>query len=238
MRKFGVCLALAGVSVWSAGCGSQSGGQSSNSLRGGVAVVDLDRVGAETGKSLDMKEAFAQQQGAWRQLLVNAEVNAKTQLVTKAKDLGLDSESKDEPTDEAKREFLQMRANAVNQLTQAQNVAGTKLGQFQQEQIAKFRAELKPILQQAAAKRGLSTVIPKNDGLLLAVDPGIDITDDVIQEYQKSRLNAVDRPAPATPAAPVAAAQQAPSATPTAATASKPAPARTAAKEAERGVKK
>ena len=77
--------------------------------------------------------------------------------------------------------------NAGNVLGKLQNEAGTKLNQYRQDQIAKFRTEIKPLAQEIAAKRGLSIVIPKNEGLLLSVDPGVDITDDVIKAYLAKR---------------------------------------------------
>jgi hypothetical protein len=74
-----------------------------------------------------------------------------------------------------------MERNAVTKLTQIQNKAKLDFETYKQKQIAQFRADLKPIAQEIASKRGLSIVIPKNEGLLLSVDPGVDITDDVIK---------------------------------------------------------
>jgi Skp family chaperone for outer membrane proteins len=213
MRKFGVCLALMGAAVGLTGCGMQFGSSSSSS-RGGIAVVDLDKVAAETNKSFEMKEQYELQENSYKQALLKFQADATAKLQEKVKDL---QDKGDEVTDEAKREVGQFQLNANKALAQAQNAAGSKLGAYKQEQIAKFRAELKPILQEAAAKRGLAVVIPKNEGLLLAVDPGVDITDDVIKAYREKK------PAPAAPAAQAAA--KAPEAA--------KAPARTAAKAPE-----
>lgn len=210
MRKIGVCLALIGATISSIGCGTQSGGSSS---RGGIAVVDLDKVAAETGKSLEMREALQAQESAYKRELVTFQNMAETELQTRLKDI---KEKGDEAPEESKREFMQIRQNASNILAQAQNKAGAQLGQLQQIQVAKFRADLKPIIQEAAAKRGLSVVIPKNEGLLLTVDPGVDITDEVIKAYQAKRLS--------TPAS--------------APTAAAPAPAATAEKSAEKPAEK
>jgi|GEM_PF-762763 len=196
MRKIGVCLALIGATISSIGCGTQSGGSSS---RGGIAVVDLDKVAAETGKSLEMREALQAQESAYKRELVTFQNMAETELQTRLKDI---KEKGDEAPEESKREFMQIRQNASNILAQAQNKAGAQLGQLQQIQVAKFRADLKPIIQEAAAKRGLSVVIPKNEGLLLTVDPGVDITDEVIKAYQAKRLSTpASAPTAAAPAA-------------------------------------
>jgi Skp family chaperone for outer membrane proteins len=184
MRKYGVCLALTGAAVWLTGCGMQFGG--SAAPRGGLAVVDLDKVAAETGKNIQLKEVFQLQENSVKQQLNKVALSAKAQLEAKSKEFG------EEPTEEQKKELVKFSYNANNTLAQLQNQANSKLGQYRQDQIAKFRTEIKPIAQEIAAKRGLSVVIPKNEGLLLAVDPGVDITEDVIKAYREKR------PAPAT----------------------------------------
>lgn len=196
MRKFGVCLALTGAAVWMTGCGMQLGGQSSS--RGGIAVVDLDKVAAESGRKLEMDEAFELQRNSVNQQLLALQSKAKEALEKKAQENGEDA------TDAQKRELAQMTLNARNNLAQIQNAAGGKLNEYKQVQVAKFRNEVKPLLTDVAAKRGLGVVIPKNDGLLLAVDPGVDITDDVIKAFREKR------PATSAPAATAPAAAKAP----------------------------
>lgn len=220
MRKSGVCLLLTGAAMWLTGCGTQFGGGASSSSRGGLAVVDLDKVATETGKSIQMKEIFQLQENSVKQQLANAQISANSQLEEKKKDFG------ESPTEEQQKELAQFRLNATKVLGSLQNQAGSKLSQYRQDQIAKFRAEIKPIAQEVAAKRGLSVVIPKNEGLLLAVDPGVDITEDVIKAYREKKPAPTAAPAAVKPAAP-AAASSAPAAKPAAA------PARTATKPKE-----
>jgi len=209
MRKYGVYLALTGATVCLIVFGAKFAGSSSH---GGIAVVDLDKVAAETGKSVEMREALQQQANFFRQELAGFESKAVAELqakVKKIKDLG------DEAPEESKRDAVQFQQQASNILAQAKNTAGTKMNQLQQVQIAKFRAELKPIIQEAAARHGLSVVIPKHDGLLLAVQPGADITDEVIKAYQKRPVQAAaPAPAPATTAAAAAPSTSAASAAP------------------------
>ena len=213
MRKSGVCLVLTGAAVWLTGCGMQFGGSSASSTRGGLAVVDLDKVAAETGKNIQMKEVFQLQENSVKQQLAQAQFSLNSQLDTKNKEFG------ETPTEEQQKELAQFRYKANTAFGNLQNQAGTKLNQYRQDQIAKFRTEIKPIAQEIALKRGLSVVIPKNDGLLLAVDPGVDITEDVIKAYREKR------PAPTA----------APAASPTTQSAAKPAaaPTRAAAKPKE-----
>ena len=215
MRKSGFCLLLTGAAVWLTGCGTQFGGSSASSTKGGLAVVDLDKVAAETGKDIQMKEIFQLQENSVKQQLTKAQYSANSQFEEKKKEYG------DTPTDEQKKDLAQFQYNATNVLGKLQNQAGTKLSQYRQDQVAKFRIEIKPIAQEVAAKRGLSVVVPKNDGLLLAVDPGVDITDAVIKAYREKH--------PAPTAAPAAA----PAPSQTAAKQPAAAPARTATRESE-----
>jgi Skp family chaperone for outer membrane proteins len=189
MRTPGLEVVVTGVVVCLSGCGMQFGGSSASS--GGLAVVDLDKVASETGKNIQMKEMFQIQENSVKQQLAKAQLNANALLEAKVKEFG------EEPTDDQKRELVKFRIDANNVLGQLQNQANTKLSQYMQDQIAKFRAEIKPIAMDIAKKRGLSVVVPKNEGLLLAIDSGVDITDDVIKTYREKR------PEPA--AAPVAA---------------------------------
>jgi len=192
MRKSGVCLVLTGAAVWLTGCGMPFGSSSASVPHGGLAVVDLDKVAAETGKNIQMKEIFELQENSVKQQLAKAQFSANSQLEAKSKEFG------DTPTEEQQKELAQFRFNATSVLGKLQNQAGTKLSQYRQDQIAKFRTEIKPIAQEIAAKRGLSVVIPKNEGLLLAVDPGVDITDDVIKAYREKRPAPTTAPAAST----------------------------------------
>jgi Skp family chaperone for outer membrane proteins len=140
-----------------------------------MAVVDLDKVAAETGRDRQLAQSLELAQNSLNQSYQKTVESAKEQLNAKKKAQG------SSPSEEEQKEFSQMERSAVTQLTQIQNKARAEFEQYKQVQIAKFRAELKPITQEIASKRGLSIVIPKNEGLLLSVDPGVDITDEVVK---------------------------------------------------------
>ena len=80
MRKFGVCLALTGATAMMTGCGFFGGQSSTSSSRGGIAVVDLDKVAAETGKNHEMNDAYDLQAGSVKQALVLLENRANEEL--------------------------------------------------------------------------------------------------------------------------------------------------------------
>lgn len=217
MTRLGICLVMAGSAALFVGCGMPFGSFSSAKSQGGIAVVDLDKVASETGVNLQIRESFQVQENSVKQQLAQVQMKANSQLEAKLQEMG------ETPTDEQKQELVKFRIGATNLLSQLQNQAKTKLGQYHQNQIVKFRTEIKPIALEVAKKHGLSVVLPKNEGLLLAVDSGVDITDEVIRAYRESR------PAPAI-AAPAPAAKPAVSSTKAPAEA---VPARTASKAKE-----
>jgi Skp family chaperone for outer membrane proteins len=188
MRHFGVCLVLTSCVAGLVGCG-QTSGPAAASSRGGMAVVDLDKVAAETGRDRQLAQSLELAQNSLNQSLAKTVENAKEQLNAKKKGYGT------EPSEEDQKEFSLLERSALSQLTQIQNKARADYEQYKQIQIAKFRAELKPITQEIATKRGLSIVIPKNEGLLLSVDPGVDITDEVVKVL-KEKHPVVASPAP------------------------------------------
>ena len=176
MRRFSLALVLSGCVASFVGCGQMSGNSPATATaRGGMAVVDLDKVAAETGRDRQLAQSLELAQNSLNQSLQKTVESAKEQLNAKKKANG------SSPTEEEQKEFSLMERSAMTQLTQIQNKARAEYEQYKQVQIAKFRAELKPITQEIAAKRGLSIVIPKNEGLLLSVDPGVDITDEVVK---------------------------------------------------------
>ena len=174
MRHFGVYFVLTGCVASLVGCG-QTSGPAAASSRGGMAVVDLDKVAVETGRDRQLAQSLELAQNSLNQQYAKKVESAREQLDAKKKGLG------STPSEEDQKEFALMQRSAESQLMQIQNKAKVDYEQYKQIQIAKFRQELKPITQEIAAKRGLSIVIPKNEGLLLSVDPGVDITDEVVK---------------------------------------------------------
>jgi Skp family chaperone for outer membrane proteins len=191
MRRYGWILGLAVAAGSVTGCGQMSGSPAA-SAKGGIAVVDLDKVAAETGRDRQLAQSLELAQNSLNENYSKIFEKAKDELTSKKKGLG------EQPSDEQKKELSDWERSATTQLGQLQNQARVKFEQYKQTQIARFRSELKPIAQEIAAKRGLSIVIPKNEGLLLSVDPGVDITDEVVKVLREK--HPVVTPAPETPA--------------------------------------
>ena len=180
MRHFSLFFVVTAAAASLTGCG-QMGFSTSSAARGGIAVVDLDKVAAETGRDRQLAQSIELAQNSLNQSLQKTLESANEQLTAKKKAFGEDM------SDDQRKELSQMENFAVQKLSQFKNQAQAELAQFRQKQVAAFRAELKPIAHDIAAKRGLSIVIPKNEGLLLSVDSGVDITDEVVKVLRATR---------------------------------------------------
>lgn len=180
---------VAGV-LMSIGCGFQPGqsqSQATSATKGGIAVIDLDVVAKSIGRTQEINESWQVRKNALDQMLQRLQASFNEQLTSKQQEFG------EEPTEEQQRQLANMQRDAANKLVQASRKAQADLEQFRQQMVANFRAEVRPYAQQVASDKGLGVVIPKNEGFLLSIDPGVDITADVISAY------AVKKPAP-TPA--------------------------------------
>lgn len=198
MRLGHAFLVLAAGALFSVGCGSQFGGASASSSKGGLAVIDLDVVAKSIGRTQEMNDALNVRKSALDQALARGQADLKRQLTEKKDEFG------ETPTDEQKAQLAQMDRNAGAQLVQATRKAQAQLEAERQKMITDFRTEVRPIAQQVASERGLGVVIPKNEGFLLSVDPGVDITADVVKAYgsKKPAAKAPAKPAETTASLP------------------------------------
>jgi len=195
MPRISLFVALVAGSMMAVGCGMQPGQQSA---RGGLAVVDLDYVAKAIGRTQDINDALKTRQAAYEQALQKGVGDLKKQLDDKKKELG------ETPTPDDQATLSGMERQAANALVNARSQAQRELENYRQQKVAEFRNEIKPWAQQIASEKGLSVVIPKNEGFLLSVDPGVDITADVIKLLQtKKPAPAPTAAAPAAPLAPV-----------------------------------
>jgi Skp family chaperone for outer membrane proteins len=185
MRRTSLCVALVAGAIMAVGCGMQSG-QPQASSSGGLAVVDLDVVAKSIGRTQEINELLRVRQNALNQELEKLQTKFNQEIAEKKK------EHSNPPTDEEKALEAQWEKNKLALQLQAKQQATQALQAYRQEQLIAFRNEIKPLAQEVAAARGLSVVIPKNEGFLLSVDPGVDITADVIKAYSAKK------PAPST----------------------------------------
>jgi len=190
MRRISLFVALVAGTAMAAGCGWQPGHQAS--ARGGLAVIDLDYIAKETGRSKEISDILSVQKNALDQYMANYQKKANEALDEKKKEFG------EQMTDEQKKDLVTLANNLRGQVVQEGRKAQAAFENSRQKLLVQFRSEIKPLAQEIAANKGLSVVIPKNEGFLLSVDPGVDITADVIKAFHARK----PAPSAATAAAP------------------------------------
>lgn len=194
MPRTTLTLALCAVIALGAG----AAGSWLTSSKGGVAVVDLDKVAKELGRDVQMANDLRQNQSILVSKLSEIEQNAVEQLSKMKADLG------EAPADDKKAEFAQKQQNAVVNFNNIQKQAVTAIGQRRDFLVATFRQEARPVAEKIAKANGANAVMTRNDAFLFSFDNTIDITDAVIAEMRslpKAAAPAADAPKPAAAAA-------------------------------------
>jgi Skp family chaperone for outer membrane proteins len=186
-----VVVLLSGLLLWSAGCGWKSNDKStakSDKSVGGVGVVDLDVVAKRLGRDIEMANKVQEKL---------AELNGKlTTLQSSMRRLYEEKRDKqgDDPTDDQIRELQAWQDRTEAQLQETKRKAEVELSNYRQALVDQFREQAKPVLREVAAARGLSIVIPKNNALLLTIDPAVEITDDVAAKMPASSIGDITSP--------------------------------------------
>jgi Skp family chaperone for outer membrane proteins len=190
LRRISVA-ALCSLLVSSAGCGKTPSDQATAKTDkpvGGVGVVDLDLVAKRIGRDIEMKQRVQEKMDSLNNQLTTLQGALRRQYDEKREKFG------DDPTDEQIKELQTSESLMERQLLERKRKAEGELSVCRQELVDQFREQAKPVLREVAAARGLSIVVPKNDGLLLSIDPACEITDEVAAKML-TVANA-DRPEP------------------------------------------
>ena len=151
------------------GCGWFGGDQPS----GGLAVVDLDEIAKQVGAESEIASALKARETELNSKLQVMRANYVEQFKDRKELYG------DNPTDQQSEQLVSINRQINLNLVNAKQQAKSHLSTHRSELILKFREQVAPIAEQVAKERGLSIVVPRNEGWLLAVDERIDITDDV-----------------------------------------------------------
>ncbi|MDA0835796.1 MAG: OmpH family outer membrane protein [Planctomycetota bacterium] len=172
-------IGLALLVLMCAGCGKAPSG---------VAVVDLDEVAKRLGRDLSISKTVKATQNGLNQQLNQLLVNLQEKYKQQSAEFG------DDPTPEQQAQLRKLNNDMTNLLAQRKRTAQNLYLQSQRELVVRFRDEVKPVAKDVAAENGFAIVIPKDTNSLLATDPSVDITEQVIAKMQAN-------PALATPAA-------------------------------------
>jgi Skp family chaperone for outer membrane proteins len=167
-----------------AGCGQKNQDQSvakAEKQVGGVGVVDLDLVAKRLGRDIEMKNAVEERVASLNNKLTTLRSSLRRLYDEKKDKFG------EEPTEEQAKELRATEDRMERELLDVKRKAEVDLGNYRQQLVDQFREQAKPILREVAAARGLSIVVPKNDGLLLTIDPAVEITDEVASRMPSSK---------------------------------------------------
>jgi Skp family chaperone for outer membrane proteins len=178
------CVIVVGL----AGCGMQGGQKSGGS--GNVAVIDLDEVSRRLGRDVQMASSIRDAQSQVNDQLRVIQTSLQKELDERKGQIGEEAEPE-------KLQELQVYAAELNQtFAQSRQQGLNELRSHQQGLIARFRDEVKPIAQAVAAERGMQIVVTKNEMVVYAFTPTVDITEEVISRMAASAPAAPSSEAP------------------------------------------
>ena len=180
-------LVLTGLVAWCSGCGKNSPEQPVAKPAGGVGVVDLDVVAKRLGRDIEMNNLVQERVTSLNSKLTTLQGSMRRLYDEKREKLGED------PTEEQLKELQSWQDRTDAQLLESKRKAEVELGSYKQQLVDQFREQAKPFLREVATARGLSIVIPKNNALLLTIDPAVEITDDVAAKMPLSTLSESSR---------------------------------------------
>lgn len=190
----GICLGLVGPALLAPGLSGCGRSTPTPPVTGGVGVVDLDSVAKALGRDTQMQESASRKVAELTREITDLQAAMNRRLSQENEQLE-EAEEGRKPAANARQDLLQTRAKMVQKLREKKAEADRLLAQHRARLIAEFREETRPVLREIADQRGLSIVIPKNDVLLLTVNPGVDLTDAVVARLK----GAGDRPAAVRP---------------------------------------
>ncbi len=162
--------------------------------KGGVAVVDLDKVAKELGRVDAMENDLRSAQNTLANQLSNVQKQAIEQLTEMEKGLGEAPDAEELKKFKATAQATQVQFNGL------QKQAISKITQRRDLLVFGFRQEARPVVEKIAKSKGAATVITKNEAFTF--DNTVDITDEVIAEMKANPAKpSVTAPAATAPAA-------------------------------------
>jgi Skp family chaperone for outer membrane proteins len=175
------CLNLAVVGCGSlavlAGCDWNAGAQTPGAdaaAASSVAIVDLHDVLQRLGRDTEMNEELETKREELRQLLAKDTAAMQKEFADKKQQFG------EEPTEEQQKELQALGARITLVTRQAQAQYNADFNTYRQQLINKFREQVKPVASAVAKERNALVVLARDDGVVLAYDAAVDITDDVV----------------------------------------------------------
>lgn len=163
--------------------------------KGGVAILDIDRV----AKELNVDQAVLGE-------LKSIEVDLNAQLTQIRNNLQgrmnqLEAQASQQQTQQAQKQLVAANQQLNQQFNQVKAQAQGKMAAERVKKINEFRDKVRPIAEAAAKERGLDVVLTKSPQVFTFVD-AVDITEAVIKGAKAAGLEAEAPPGPPATAPP------------------------------------
>ena len=175
-----------------AGCGPASSPAPTpvpSPAKGGAAVIDLDAVAKRLGRDVAILAELKEAGAPLRDQLAASQKDYQEQIDRLKTSLGA------KPSEADKQKLADLARSLNQQFQQKQQQAQQDMSTKKAALISRFREEVKPVALKIATGKGLGIVQLKNDLTILASEPALDITDEVVAELSHA-AKATSSPAP------------------------------------------
>ena len=157
--------------------------------KGGAAIIDLEAAAKRLGRDVAILAELKEVGAPLRDQLTASQKDYQEQIDHLKTSLGT------KPSEADKQKLAELARTLNQQFQQKQQQAQQELNAKRAELISRFREEVKPVALKIATSKGLGIVQIRNDLTILANDPGLDITDEVVAELSRT-TSAFSSPAP------------------------------------------
>ncbi len=153
-------------------------GCDAGSPKGGVAVLDLDKVASAIGWDTQLNAALKKRGESLDQRLIQKKTHLEKLFEENRSKMG------ENPTDEQKENLARFQFRANQQLQTDLQASQQQMVQYRGGLIADFRDKLRPVAGKLAEAKGLSIVVLKTDPVFFVVDTA-DITEEIIAKINE-----------------------------------------------------
>ena len=177
-----------------AGCGPASSPAPTpvpSPAKGGAAVIDLDAVAKRLGRDVAILAELKEAGAPLRDQLAASQKDYQEQIDRLKTSLGA------KPSEADKQKLTDLARSLNQQFQQQQQQAQQDMSTKKAALISRFREEVKPVALKIATGKGLGIVQLKNDLTILASEPALDITDEVVAELSHAaKVSSSPAPSP------------------------------------------
>lgn len=155
--------------------------------KGGVALIDLDSTAKQLGRDVTFTQELKETSGPLSDQVIATQKEYQAELERFKNSLGA------KPSEADNQKLAELERKLTLQLQQKQQQAQQEFNAKRIALVNHFREEVQPVALKVATGKGLGVVLVKSE-LVFTAGPGLDITDEVVAEMNRTANSA---PAPA-----------------------------------------